>query len=335
MGTNTLRVVSVGTTPMTRKMNDLLERMEAVELVGVVNLNPETYFHRSNFDPLYDFKTRRPDDLIYTEDINCDATISWMKRRAPDVILQSGWSQIWCSEVLSIPALYCLGIHSAPLPIGRGAAILNWKLIEGGGPWGNSLFLMEEKTDTGKILEFEPFDLEPRDDIRTAYLKSDRTALKMVERALPKILNGSMATTSQQGMKATRYHSRKPEDGLMEFDWSAEKIVNYVRALTHPYPGAFFQTLYGNIVVWSAERGEDQKSDLPGTIAVVEKGKGVLVNVGHKQTVWLKEICPEHDVEQWADLWAIENDLEARDRFIDFDKKPKTNSKVLLVNDAA
>ena len=109
----------------------------------------------------------------------------------------------------------------------------------------------------------------------------------------------------------------------MEFDWSAERIVNYVRALTHPYPGAFFQTTFGKIVVWSAERGENHDSDRPGTIAVVEKGKGVLVNVGHKETIWLKEICPEHDIEQWADLWAIENDLEAHDRFIDLDNPPQ------------
>ena len=55
--------------------------------------------------------------------------------------------------------------------MGRGAAVLNWKIIESEGQdvaWGNSLFVMEEKTDTGAVIDFEPLTIEKRDDIRTA-----------------------------------------------------------------------------------------------------------------------------------------------------------------------
>ncbi|MFZ6031798.1 MAG: methionyl-tRNA formyltransferase [Melioribacter sp.] len=304
-----LRVISIGTTPMTRKVNNLLERMECVELIGVVNMIPERFYSRSNFDPLFDFKSRRPSDIYYTDDINNKDTIEWIRNRKPDLIIQSGWSQIWKKEVLSIPSLFCLGIHAAPLPEGRGAAILNWKLIEGGGKWGNSLFIMEEKTDTGDILDFEPFELEERDDIRTAYLKADRTALKMLERTLPKILDGSFRRISQAGKKGSRYYRRTPKDGKMEFSWSAEKIHNYVRALTHPYPGAFFETNFGKVVVWTSEIGEPRSEGIAGEILEIKKGKGILLQAGNGTTIWLKSIEPENDAEVWADVWAKEISL--------------------------
>ncbi len=306
-----LRVVSVGSTPMTEKINELLESMASVDLVGVVNLEPEKYYNRSNFAPMYEFKNQRPDDIIYINNINDASTIQWIKSRKPDIILQSGWSQIWKEDVLNIPKLFCLGIHAAPLPEGKGAAILNWKLIEGGGSWGNSLFIMEDKTDTGDILDFEPFTLEERDDIRTAYLKADRTALTMVKRTLPKILNGTYKQTSQKGLKGSRYYSRKPKDGEMSFDWNSEKILNYVRALTHPYPGAFFNTNAGKLTIWSAEKEGNKYYEQPGTILKIEKGKGILLQIGDSESIWLKAITPEDDTEVWSDIWAFEKKLGA------------------------
>jgi len=308
MTTTKLKVVSIGTTPMTRKINDLLERMECVELCGVVNLNPEKFSSRSNFEPLYEFRSRRPSDIFYTEDINSFKTVEWVKGRNPDVIIQSGWSQIWKKDILNIPNLYCLGIHAAPLPEGRGAAILNWKLIEGGGPWGNSLFIMEEKTDLGDIIDFEPFILEDRDDVRTAYLKADRTALTMIKRTLPKILDNSICRNSQKGKQGSRYYKRTPEDGLIDLNWHSTKICNHIRALTHPYPGAFISSVYGKIIIWSAEPALGNYGKKPGDLIKIEDGRGVLLQTGDGSALWLKAIEPENDTEVWADIWIKEID---------------------------
>lgn len=311
-----LRVISIGTTPMTRKINNLLERMDCVVFAGVVNLNPEKFAGRSNFEPMFDFRAKRPTDIFYTEDINDKQTVDWVKDRNPDIILQSGWSQIWKKEILEVPKRFCIGIHAAPLPEGRGAAILNWKLIEGGGPWGNSMFVMEEKTDLGDILDFEPFDLESRDDVRMAYLKADRTALIMVERTLPKILNGTYTRQSQAGKKGSRYYKRTPKDGKLEFDWTAEKINNYVRALTHPYPGGFFETKFGNMIVWTSDVDGSRSDSIPGTILEIKNGKGILVQVGGQSRIWLKSIEPENDIEVWSDIWAVEIQLIAGSNFL-------------------
>ena len=227
----------------------------------------------------------------------------------PDMLIQCGWSQIFKKRILEIPSKFCIGIHPSPLPIGRGAAILNWKLIEGGGEWGNTLFIMSSKTDVGDILDFEPFILEPRDSIYTAYLKADRTAIKMIKRTIPKIIDGSFVKKEQKANISTRYYKRSPKDGLIDVTWGAEKIINYVRALTKPFPGAILNTSLGDMIVWDIKLGDISEESKPGTILDIVEGRGLLLNVGDKQSVWLTLITPPGDFECWVDEWAIERGL--------------------------
>jgi methionyl-tRNA formyltransferase len=278
-------------------------------VVGVVALHPSLAFGKSNYDMLADFSCRRPDDYLWTHDINDEETYAWLSQRKTDVLIQCGWSQIFKPEVIKIPSKYCMGIHPSPLPEGRGAAVINWKIIEGGGEWGNSLFVMEPKTDQGPILDFEPFILEARDDAYTAYLKVSRTAEKMLRRTLPRIADGSIVPTIQDHTQSTRYYNRRPEDGLMHVDWPAEKILNYVRALTAPYPGGFFVTPWGKMIVWRAKIGEDSKEKAPGTILDIEEGVGVRIQVGNSQSIWLTLVRPPSTQDCWLDEWAPEQSL--------------------------
>lgn len=309
-----INVLVIGCTPLARKVVSLVESIS--NLVGVVNLHPEIGLGKSNYDYLADFTSRRKQDVHWTKDINSDETISWMKDRNPDVIIQCGWSQIFNSDVLSVPNKYCIGIHPSPLPVGRGAAIINWKIIEAEEEtisWGNSLFVMEAKTDTGDVLDFEPFDIETRDDVRTAYLKVDNTALKMIARTLSKIADGACVPQPQDPNKATRYFKRKPKDGIINRDWALDKILNYVRALTHPYPGAFLETKYGKITIWSATQGVPGFGTKPGTIVKIFKGKGVHMTVGDGWSIMLGSISTPDGLECWSDVWASEVGLKEGD----------------------
>ena len=304
-----LKTILVGSTPMAGKLIDSLERMDCVDFCGIVNLTPELAVNKANYDPMYSFLVKRKKDIHYTSNINDLRSINWIKKYQPDIILQAGWSQIFCGEILTLPSLFCIGIHAAPLPIGRGAAILNWKLIEGGGPWGNTMFIMEPKTDRGAILDCESFDLELRDDIRMGYIKADRTAITMIKRTLPLIAESSFKMIPQNHSDATRYFKRYPDDGKMYFEWPAEKILNYIRALTHPFPGAFFNTAYGKLIIWKALKDESIGGETPGTIIDVQSGHGVLMQVGNNQRIWLLLVTPPGDVEIWCDIWAIEQAL--------------------------
>ena len=315
MADNTdLKVLIIGATSLARKVISLVEKIAVV--LGVVNLHPDLGLKKSNYDFLNEFSICRPKDIYLTRDINDKETLNWIAARKPDLIIQCGWSQIFKTILLNIPRYFCIGIHPAPLPKGRGAAILNWKIIEGGGEWGSSLFIMTEKTDTGDILDFEPFVIGSKDDIYTAFFKADRAALRMLKRTLPKIVNNTFTQIPQNNSKATRYFKRRPEDGLINAGWDLEKILRYIRALTHPYPGAFFQTIYGQLIVWQAESGVREKQAKPGTILAIESGHGVLLKIGADESIWITLITSSDGVERQADKWALEKKIKVGDLII-------------------
>ena len=303
----TLRLLVVGCTPLARKAVAIAE--ELVNLVGVANLGSEAGRGKSNYDPMTEFAARRAEDMHYTADVNSMRTLEWMAARRPDVILQLGWSQIFGRTLLELPRMFCVGIHPSPLPVGRGAAILNWKLIEGGGAWGNSLCVMEERTDTGDILDFEPFELEPRDDIRTAYQKVDWTAVKMLRRILPRLADGTFERRPQDHSKATRYYKRRPEDGRLDLSWSAAKVIDFIRALTHPFPGAFIDGPKGRLWLWRAASGSASGGERPGRVIEIKRGQGVRVAVGDGSSVWLERVSDADDCEVWADDWAADRGI--------------------------
>ena len=312
MNTN-MRVVVIGCTPMAEKVIHVLMEMPEVTMAGVVNLSMRQGLGKSNYTPMSFLQGHLGARYLEVTDVNAPETLAWIVGHAPAVILQAGWSQIFRSELLQLPSRYCLGLHAAPLPKGRGAAILNWKLLEGGGPWGISLFVMQEKTDTGAVLDFEPFDLEERDDIRMAYFKADRAAVAIIQRTVPLLACGRERLIAQDPKGATRYYSRKPADGRLTAGMTSATILNYVRALTHPYPGAFLDSPWGRLTVWRAQPFGFQSQAEPGMVLAVLPGQGVAVAVADG-AVLLTEVTPPDGLTIWCDVWAQEIGLRSGDR---------------------
>ena len=300
-----LRTLVIGCTPLARKVSELLRQLTT--LTGVINLDRISGASKCNYDPMDDWTEN---DILYTKDVNCTETLEWISAKCPDIIIQCGWSQIFKKEILSLPSKYCIGIHPSPLPIGRGAAIINWKIIEGGGPWGNSLFKMEPTTDTGDIIDFEPFNIEPRDDVKTAYLKVDRTAIRMLKRTLPKIPKNAVTFKKQNQNSGTRYFKRTPEDGEVFLDWPCEKILNHIRALTHPFPGAFVNTKFGRLTVWSAIKNEHRAFGYkPGEIIKSNKGRGTKIALANNEILHIMLCRPPDDHDCWCDEWISDSNI--------------------------
>jgi len=310
-----LRTLVIGCTPLARKVVSLLDDIS--DLIGVVNLTPSKGALKSNYDCMSSFAKENSYNIFWTEDINNRKTLDWIKQRKPEVIIQCGWSQIFKPELLSIPEKYCIGIHPSPLPVGRGAAVINWKIIESNQrsiKWGNSLFIMEEKTDTGDVLDYEPFMIDVRDDVRTTYLKVDKTSIDMLKRTIPKIADGSISPSPQDNSKATRYRRRSPEDGKIDHNWPVNKIASFVRALTHPYPGAFLETNYGKIFIWKlAPQRFHWQSQEVGKVMSISK-EGLLTSLRSGEAMSIGRVSNEENIEMWADDWAREVGISVGDK---------------------
>lgn len=290
------RVVFIACTNVGRAMIEAVvnsAQLRNVDISGVVNMSPEAAVGKANYDSYIDLFMEYGINHYYCNSINEPKCVEFLKACAPDIIIQSGWSQKFKEEILNIPRYACIGEHPAPLPKGRGAACVNWAIITGEHEWGDTFFRMETQYDTGSIYSQKYFNIELYDDVKTVYDKVAEAAVRAVEKNLSNWVDGRLEGRRQDDASATHYSRRKPTDGLFSFkDDIAMNIYNHIRGQARPYPGAFFH--YGmngtsrKIYVWKARIDGNPKEE--EVLAYCKDGK----------TVILQRVQEEGKVEMWA-----------------------------------
>jgi methionyl-tRNA formyltransferase len=168
----------------------------------------------------------------------------------PDYMYIIGWPQIVRREVLSIAP--CIGLHPAPLPKRRGGAPLNWQIIDGETQSAVSLLRLGEGVDDGDLLIQIPFSIGRTDyisDVMDCVCELTRLA---VEKTYPLLATGKESWTPQDHSQATVTRRRRPENGLINWNDSSVRIYNLVRAVSHPFPGAFTYLDHQMVKIWRA-----------------------------------------------------------------------------------
>jgi len=205
--------------------------------------------------------------LVRTNNINEENYVNLMKNISPDLIIVCGWQQLVSQEILDIPKLGVIGFHSSLLPKYRGRAPVNWAIIMGEKEIGITMFYLTAEADAGDIIAQRSFSILFNDDCGTVYKKSATAGAELINEYLPKIENGTAPREHNPSQSYPAYPNRTPEDGLIDFNRSALDVYNFVRALTKPYPGAFYFDKNGNkVIVWSAkilfESSEERNNDI-------------------------------------------------------------------------
>ena len=166
-------------------------------------------------------------------------TMLLIKNLKPDLIIVISWSQIIPKEILDYAPLGCIGIHYSLLPERRGGAPLNWAIIDGLRKSGITLFFYNEGVDTGDIIAQKEFEITDIDTPRELLDKICILAPEIIEENINSIENGTVLRIKQDERMATYTKSRKPEDGLIDWNKQIDEIYNFIRAIAPPYPCAF------------------------------------------------------------------------------------------------
>lgn len=281
------------------------------ELVGVINLNPKQAINKANYDSYGDLVAKYGFPIHYCESINDEESVAFIEQHQPDVILQSGWSQKFSNKILQLPKYGCIGEHPAPLPRGRGAACVNWAILTGETEWGDSYFQMVEEYDKGHLYAQRFFTIEEYDSVFTVYEKVAHCAAQVVSEYAAKWTEGIFDVVEQDDSKATYYKKRRPSDGeIKEFDASALVLHNFIRAQTHPYPGAYISTAKGNLYLLSSRVVREKKTNLaPGTVFEKTENGGVLVATAQGSVLELIRVQKEGLPSAWAAELVIREQL--------------------------
>lgn len=226
--------------------------------------------------------------------INDAAATAQLTEAAPDVVFVIGWHQLVSEATLKLARLGMIGAHASLLPHNRGSAPVNWALIRGEKESGNSLFWLAPDVDAGDLIDQVRFPITPYDTCATLYARVALSNREMLLRLVPRLEAGEVPRDPQPVAEEPVLPRRRPADGALDWRQSGHAVYNFIRALTHPYPGAF-SSMEGQRwrlwqAAWPTGLGSD---DPPGTVlgpvvSPVDEACGQLVACAEGSVVLLE-----------------------------------------------
>jgi methionyl-tRNA formyltransferase len=202
-----------------------------------------------------EFCDSRSIPLVKIRHVNEQAVLNEIAARNLDWLFIIGWSQIAGPAVLAAPRAGVLGIHPTLLPEGRGRAAIPWAILKGLKQTGITLFKLDSGVDTGPIVAQEVVAISPSETATTLYARIADAHRKLIHSVWSALASGAVIVTPQHESLATVWPGRRPEDGEFDASASVYDVERLVRAVTHPYPGAFSR-IDGRIVrVWKGAVG--------------------------------------------------------------------------------
>ena len=141
-------------------------------------------------------------------------------------------------KYIELPKFGSINIHASLLPKYRGAAPIQWALMNGDNVTGVSIFQIEKKVDTGGIIHLEKIKIQNQDNFETLSDKLSELGSKALLKSLRLIENDDFELLVQNNKKSTRAPKIKKEMLRINWSWEAEKINNWIRGLS-PFPGMY------------------------------------------------------------------------------------------------
>lgn len=199
----------------------------------------------------------------------------------PDVIVVVAYGRIIPPSILEVPPLGCVNVHASLLPKYRGAAPVQWAIINGDKKTGVTTMSMDEGLDTGDILLQEETEIGEDDNAVNLGERLSVMGASLLTRTLEGLKDGSVKPYPQWG-EATFAPPMKKEDGRMDWSRSAESLFNFVRG-TYPWPGAHCGFNGERVTIMRASVADGDRQCLPGTVIGISNeaisvctGKGIL-----------------------------------------------------------
>ena len=199
----------------------------------------------------------------------------------PDLVVVVAYGQILPQALLDLPRFGCLNVHTSLLPKYRGAAPIQWALLNGDSETGVTIMKMDAGLDTGPILAMKRTAVLPEDDAETLHDKLGALGAELLIPTIREFVAGKIEPKLQPAEGASYARKIKKEDGRIDWTQSARAILNRIRAFT-PWPGAFTflqaEPKPQLLKIWKAaiEAGQQHR---PGEVIRSDKN-GILVCCG-------------------------------------------------------
>lgn len=163
----------------------------------------------------------------------------FVKGKECNIIASINYLFLINKNIIDLAKDLCFNIHGSLLPKYRGRTPHVWAIINNEKKIGITAHVIDEGCDTGAILEQIEIPINKKDTGATILEKYKKLYIPLIKKVLENYESNQLIYIPQDESKATYFGKRIPEDGKIDWNWQAERIVNWVRAQAYPYPGAF------------------------------------------------------------------------------------------------
>lgn len=199
--------------------------------------NPAGRGRKPNPTPVARWADANSVAFIETDNVNVPDVIEKIAGCEPDLIVVIAFGQKIGNELVNLPPKGAINVHASLLPKYRGAAPINWAIINGETQTGVSIITLAEKMDAGKILAQDRIDIGPDETAGQLHDRLAQIAAPLLLKTIDQIAAGTAVYTEQDHSKATLAPKLKKTDGFIDFGEPAEVLARKIRGLW-PWPGA-------------------------------------------------------------------------------------------------
>lgn len=279
-----MRVVFMGTPDFAVPiLQGLLDSPEH-EVAAVVT-QPDKARGRSGrlvFTPVKEVAVAQKIPVYTPERVRESEFVEELRRLSCDVIVVAAFGQLLSKEILELPPFGCINVHASLLPRWRGAAPIQWSILEGDSVTGLTTMQMDEGLDTGDMLLKEEVVIEPEETGESLHDKLAALGSDLLLRTLEGKEKGTLQPIPQKDEESTYASMLTKELGRLDLTWDAEKLERYIRGL-NSWPGTYTGYRGKTLKIWKARVLEGDSCERPGTIVeigrdslTVQTGKGCL-----------------------------------------------------------
>lgn len=262
------------------------------EVIGVVT-QPDKEKGRGrtiSFSPVKELAIKYGCTVYQPVKVRDESFLQTVKELAPEAIIVAAFGQILPKTLLDMPPYGCINVHASLLPKYRGAAPIQYSILEGEEETGITIMYMDDGIDTGDMILQARTPISPDETGGSLYEKLAVIGADLLIEALEKIKNNTAERIHQNNEQSTYVKMITKEMGKLDFTWPAIKLERWIRGMD-PWPSAYTYLDGKTLKIWKAEveeyQDEENKPAKPGEVVEIRKdaiavmtGEGILVIKG-------------------------------------------------------
>ena len=227
------------------------------------------------FTPVKEAAVKAGIEVYQPQKVKDAEFIGVLKKLNPDVIVVVAFGQILPKEILELPKYGCINVHASLLPRWRGAAPMQWAILEGDEKTGVTTMQMSEGLDTGDMLLKAETVIEKEDTAETIHDRLSRMGKYLLLETLEKVEKGEIVPQKQDDSLSCYAKMLKKDMGKIDMNWDAAKVERYIRGM-NSWPSAYAEFRGKTLKLWRANVLPWNTGHKPGMVVDVLKNSFIV-----------------------------------------------------------